>query len=472
MNNKKAAAYIRVSTEEQTEYSPAAQLKAIEDYAIKNNMYIAKTYADEGISGRTAKKRPAFMEMIATAKKYKDSENKPFEVILVHKLDRFSRNREESIVYKSMLRKECGIKVISITEHIENDKFSVILEAMLEAMAEYYSLNLSDEVKKGMTEKAERGEYMATAPFGYMWKDGVLLINEEEAAYVRYIFESYAAGKRNKSQLASELNSMGVKTHRGNKIESRTIDYILKNITYKGYVRWCPFGKVNYRNTDTSNSIIRKGSHPPIISEELYQKAQKRSELDSKSAKKRAKETRKHWLTGIIKCSHCGASLYYMKSTKSLQCINYQHASCPISHSITERKATAAILTELNNTIGKINLEDYKLITQTDEQLMLSKNIEKLKNRLKRLKEAYIDGVITLSEFKEEKAICQGQIKKIQTSSDSSANKKTSHKERIKNIAEIITSDDFSYEEKNTALRQIFQKIVYDKQKFIFYYYL
>ena len=81
---------------------------------------------------------------------------KPFDVILVHKFDRFARNREDSVVYKSLLRSELGIQVLSITENIGDDKMSVIIESMLEAMAEYYSLNLSDEVKKGMSEKSEK----------------------------------------------------------------------------------------------------------------------------------------------------------------------------------------------------------------------------------------------------------------------------------------------------------------------------
>ena len=141
-----AAAYIRVSTEDQTEYSPEAQLKALRRYAAQNNMVLDDRYifSDEGISGRKAEKRPGFMSMIAHAK----SREHPFDVILVHKFDRFARSREDSVVYKSMLRRECNVRVISITESIEDDKFSVILEAMLEAMAEYYSINLSDEVKK------------------------------------------------------------------------------------------------------------------------------------------------------------------------------------------------------------------------------------------------------------------------------------------------------------------------------------
>jgi len=127
------ACYIRVSTDDQTEFSPDAQLKALKEYAKRNNIILSKEhiYIDEGISGKRADKRPAFQLMIKTAK----SKPKPFDVILVHKFDRFARSREDSVVYKSLLKKEAGVRVVSITEHLEDDKFSVILEAMLEAMA-------------------------------------------------------------------------------------------------------------------------------------------------------------------------------------------------------------------------------------------------------------------------------------------------------------------------------------------------
>ena len=159
-----AACYIRVSTEEQTEYSPEAQRRALDRYAQQHNMTILPehVYIDAGISGRRAETRPAFMSMIAAAK----LKPPPFSAILVHKFDRFARNREDSIIYKSMLRRQCGVQVISITEHLEDDRMSLILEAMLEAMAEYYSINLGDEVRKGMTEKARRGELQTVPPFG------------------------------------------------------------------------------------------------------------------------------------------------------------------------------------------------------------------------------------------------------------------------------------------------------------------
>ena len=118
---QKGACYIRVSTNDQIEYSPDAQLKAIKKYCKDNNILLDNehVYIDEGISGRKAEKRPAFQDMIKHAKK------KEFDVILVHKFDRFARSREDSVVYKSLLKKECNIRVVSITESIEDDKFTI-----------------------------------------------------------------------------------------------------------------------------------------------------------------------------------------------------------------------------------------------------------------------------------------------------------------------------------------------------------
>ena len=183
---QQAACYIRVSTEEQTEYSPEAQRRALEGYARQHGYSIdpAHVYVDAGISGRRAETRPAFMAMIAAAK----GKPPPFTAILVHKFDRFARNREDSIVYKSLLRRQCGVQVISITEHLEDDRMGLILEAMLEAMAEYYSINLADEVRKGMVEKARRGELQTAPPFGYRVEGHTLVPVEEEARVVQALY--------------------------------------------------------------------------------------------------------------------------------------------------------------------------------------------------------------------------------------------------------------------------------------------
>ncbi|MDR3905439.1 MAG: recombinase family protein, partial [Evtepia sp.] len=220
---QQAACYIRVSTEEQTEYSPEAQRRALEGYARQHGYSIdpAHVYVDAGISGRRAETRPAFMAMIAAAK----GKPPPFTAILVHKFDRFARNREDSIVYKSLLRRQCGVQVISITEHLEDDRMGLILEAMLEAMAEYYSINLADEVRKGMVEKARRGELQTAPPFGYRVEGHTLVPVEEEARVVQALYQRFLAGE-SMAALARWTRQLGVLTHRGNPFDSRRVKYI------------------------------------------------------------------------------------------------------------------------------------------------------------------------------------------------------------------------------------------------------
>lgn len=126
-----AAAYIRVSTDDQIEFSPASQLNQIHIYAENHQLLLLDShiYMDEGISGRTAARRPAFLKMISAARETP----RPFDVILVWKYSRFARSRQDSIFYKSLLRRECGIDVISITEPLSDDPTSILMEALLEA---------------------------------------------------------------------------------------------------------------------------------------------------------------------------------------------------------------------------------------------------------------------------------------------------------------------------------------------------
>ena len=156
MNNsdsfRTACAYIRVSTDKQEELSPDAQRRLLFDYAKKNNLLLSDVYIENGISGKKADKRPEFLKMIGTAK----SKEHPYDVILVWKYSRFARNQEESIVYKNLLKKN-NVDVISISEPVVDGPFGALIERIIEWMDEYYSIRLSGEVLRGMTENALRG---------------------------------------------------------------------------------------------------------------------------------------------------------------------------------------------------------------------------------------------------------------------------------------------------------------------------
>ena len=157
---KTAAAYIRVSTDDQVELSPASQLVEIRKWAAANGYFVPDEYVfvDEAKSGRKVTGRDDFRRLIATAK----TKPKPFDAILLWKFSRFARNRDDAVYYKSILRKQLKIDVISIKEPIEDGKMGVIMESMIEAMDEYYSINLAEDVKRGMEEKHRRGELQST----------------------------------------------------------------------------------------------------------------------------------------------------------------------------------------------------------------------------------------------------------------------------------------------------------------------
>ncbi len=476
-----AALYIRVSTEDQAEFSPDAQKRLLLEYAKKNDIFVnaEHIFLDEGISGRKAEKRPGFMKMIAAAKK----KPKPFDFILVHRFDRFSRSREDSIVYKSLLKKECGIKVISITEQLEDDKFSVILEAMLEAMAEYYSLNLADEVTKGMTEKALRGGYQANPPLGYkiLHTGEPPVIVPKEAEIIRLIFQKYVFDKMSSYQIAKHLNQLGFKTRQHKAFERRSVEYILKNPIYKGYIRWNRTHNATKTVRDESKWILAKGQHEPVITEELYELARERIRLEEKqkinnpSIKARPVTEYRHWLSGLVKCSSCGRSLTAsrVKNSKYLHfsCSGYLKGKCPVCNSISENKLIPAVLEVLEKVLISGPTGYTGLNTETASHVtLLEQKLLKLSEKENRVKKAYQNGIDTLEEYRQnkdgllkERNRIKQQLGKLKTFNES--NRKPGLSGNINEIYKIIASDTADNITKNKALNSIIEKIVFSKKE-------
>lgn len=463
-----AAAYIRVSTDDQLEFSPDAQLRALNEYAKKNNINIPDEFifVDEGKSGKSVEQRPAFQKMIKIAK----VKPKPFDAILVHKFDRFARNREDSIVYKSLLRKECGVKVISITEHIDDDKFSVILEAMLEAMAEYYSLNLADEVKKGMTEKAMQGGFMARPPFGYaVAEEGQPpIIVKEQAEIVKLIFDKFINVGSSYYAIVKYLNNLGIKTNTGGPFSTTRVKYILSNPFYCGTVIWnMRDSNDNYKVKEQEDWIITEGLHKPIITKEQFYAAERRM----KTIKKRARpaELTSHYFSGLMRCGDCGGSMSFnnRKNGPYFQCENYTKNSTCTSHSISAKKITEAVLENIQGVIDeKLPATIETIQTDTSESELLKKELSNIKGKLQRAKEAYINEIDTLEEYKEnkelilkKKAELEEQIKSLKSVSVS----ETKLKENLKHLHKTILDDSISTKEKQKVIRQIIQRITFNK---------
>ena len=467
---KYAALYIRVSTDDQLEFSPDAQRKALLKYANANGYTVHEShiFIDEGISGRKAEKRPAFMEMVAQAK----SANKPFSFILVHKFDRFARSREDSVVYKSLLKKECDIKVISITESMEDDKFSIILEAMLEAMAEYYSINLSEEVKKGMTEKALRGGLQTSPSFGYRALGNKLMPIEEEANFVHEIFRRFISGDGFYT-IAKWLNDMGAKTHRGNKFEARTVEYIIRNPVYIGKLRWNPVQKTG-RDYHSEHIILAESEHKAIIDMDTWAMAQKRAdEIKTQwKHKKRPVSEHKDWLSGIIRCADCACTLIFSKP-HYWKCNGYAKGSCKSSQHIRDDLIKEALLRQLDEdtkTSTKISYKELHLTGGTlDEISSLKLQATKLERKLERLRHAYLDGIETIEAYQKSKQSLEDALlevnQKIKDASGRTADEHTTTDihHALRGLVSILSSDNTTTSAKHNALAAMINTCTFSK---------
>lgn len=474
LNMKSACAYIRVSTDKQEELSPDAQKRLLIDFAKKNNMSLLaeNIYIDNGISGKKADKRPEFMKMIGMAK----SKEHPFDVILVWKFSRFARNQEESIVYKSLLKKN-HVDVMSVSEPLIDGPFGTLIERIIEWMDEYYSIRLSGEVLRGMTEKALRGGYQSSLPLGYrMNKDtGIPYIYEEEAVIVRKIYNDYIAG-HSYLEIARELNALGYKTKRGATFEGRTVEYILSNPFYYGAVRWNRQNHDNHTIKSISDWIIAEGKHEPLIDKETWDLVQHLIALRSKPYKARAAGHMKHWLGGIVKCSDCGASLMAGLNATRYQCGNYNKGKCLHSHFIKTAALEKAVYESLERVLnGSIELH-YELKKSSNEPEEDSKSIllgqlSKLEDKEARIKQAYRDGIDTIEEYKENKQLLAEEREslstKLQSLKDTLSDKDDAvvMLNNISNVLDIIKDTSKDTLTRANAIRSIVDHFVYDKEK-------
>ena len=304
----RAAVYARFSSDNQRDESIDAQLRAIREYATKNNVVIVEEYIDRARSA-TTDNRPEFLRMI------KEASQHTFDVVLVHKLDRFARNRRDSIGYRMELKRH-GVSLISILEYLDDGSpESVILESVLEAMAEYYSLNLAREVNKGMKENALKGLHTGgLPPLGYDVDSDTrkLIINESEAAIVRLVFERVIEGVGYR-RIMEELNNKGYKSKVGNEFSGNSLNSILSNEKYIGtYV----FNKLSSKDVDgkrnshkfkDESEIIRiENAIHPIIEKEKFELVQQKMQGRKHMFSNRTIEA--YLLTGKIFCGSCGGA--------------------------------------------------------------------------------------------------------------------------------------------------------------------
>ena len=298
--------YARYSSDNQREESIEGQLRECRAFAEKNDIQIVNTYIDRAYSAKTDN-RPDFQRMV------KESAGRAFDVVVVWKLDRFARNRYDSAHYKSLLRKN-GVKVLSATETISEGAEGILLESLLEGMAEYYSVELAEKTLRGMTENAlackSNGGLL---PLGYEPDENLCYkIDPVMASVVVEAFTLYAEGTSMK-EIARILNGRGFRTKRGTPISVNTLTSMLHNRKY--------IGEYRFKDVVVPNGI------PAIISEELFERVQARMAANKKApAKHKAEE--EYLLTTKLFCGKCKSMMAGESGTNRCGIV-YRYYKCP-----------------------------------------------------------------------------------------------------------------------------------------------
>ena len=277
---KAAVIYARYSSERQTEQSIEGQLRVCNDYAERNDLKIVGTYIDRAMTGKNDNRKD-FQRMLRDCSKHE------WEIVLVYKLDRFSRNKYEMAMHRKTLR-DNGVRLVSAMENIPDSPEGIILESLLEGMADYYSAELAQKVRRGQIESLNKGHWLGgQTPYGYKVVDKKLVIDEDQAEVVKYIYRQYAAGVIVKD-IIKDLTQKGI-FNKGKPFTRSTMYYLLANEKYSGVFRY---------NGETYLNIC-----PKLLPDPLYNKVHAlmlQNQFGTKSVEVN------YLLRGKVYCGYCG----------------------------------------------------------------------------------------------------------------------------------------------------------------------
>ena len=378
----KAVIYARFSSHSQTEQSIEGQLKTCYEYAAANNITVVGEYIDRAQSG-TTDTRIEFQRMIS------DSDRHTFDTVLVYQLDRFARNRYDSAINKAKLKKN-GVRVLSAKENISDDASGILVEGVLESMAEYYSAELSQKIRRGMDLNGEKCLSTGSNP-GLGFKvdsEKRIVLDSNTAPIVRSIFEWYVAGETIKD-ITDRLNAQGVRTSKGGLFNKNSLRKLLANRRYLGiYI---------YKGRETPDAI------PRIIDDELFARAQVRLEK-SKKAPAQARAKAEYLLTTKLFCGHCREMMTgYAGTSKAGKVHHYYICNGRKAKRCTKKNVRKEYIEELiiQKCRSLLTDENIKLIAKevsavcaADYDCSLLKH---LRNKLKEVEKA-IDNLLTALE--------------------------------------------------------------------------
>ena len=406
----KAALYAMYSSDNQRSESIDAQLRAMQNYCQQNHILIVETYIDEAKSA-TTDHRPSFQKMIA------DSKYHQFNIILVHKLDRFARNRYDSAVYKRELKKN-GVSVYSVLEDLDDSPESIMMESMLEGMSEYYSQNLAREVMKGMRETALQCKHTGgKPPLGYdLNTDGKLIINQGEAEVVQQIFKMYL-GNYSYSKMAEVLNKKGYRTKTGSLFRKNSFYSIVRQEKYTGAYIWNRASakqngmRNNHKSKALKDQVMIQGGCPNIISRSYFEEVQKK--MQERAHGKAESKARRYYMLGgkgFLQCGICGKSMTgtvrksHGKTYITYQCPSHKAKQCETKEVRADRLnlIVAQQLAELF--FREDRLKDWENLFQSD--IRDDPENKGLKNRIRGI-DKKMENILQNLEYVVSKALTQ-----------------------------------------------------------------
>ncbi|MBD5155666.1 MAG: recombinase family protein [Oscillibacter sp.] len=465
----KAVIYARFSSDRQREESIEGQLRECHEYARSNGIAVINEYVDRALSAsKETEKRLDFLRMI------RDSGKGLFDIVLVWKLDRFARNRYDSAHYKAALKKN-GVKVVSATEHITDGPEGIILESMLEGMAEYYSAELSEKIHRGQKDNALKGlNNGGSVPLGYVLNKQTqrLEIDDMTAPIVEEIFRRYAGGDTIR-EIRDDLNARGIRTKKGQPFRYSSFSALLKNRKY--------IGEYRYQDVVIPNGL------PAIVSEDIFNRVQAKLEKN-KQTPAAAKALERYLLTTKLFCGECGKMMTGESGTSGTKGRIYRYYKCygsrqkskckkkPVKKDWIEDIVIRQTMAVVMNRPLMERITDSLLELQGEERYdlkLLDQQLKQTESRIENMLNAIEQGIITastkqrLSALEEEKARLEQSIIEVKIQNPALS------REQITFFLDQFKRTDTTDEDQRQRLIDIFVNAVYvfdDKIVLVFNY--
>lgn len=464
----KAVIYARYSCDKQTEQSIEGQLKDCYEFARKKGYTVIKEYLDRAISG-TTDERPGFQKMIA------DSANHEFEIVIVWKLDRFARDRYYSAIYRKLLQNNNVILQSAMENVSSDDPTHIILSAVLEANSEYYSIDLSQKVRRGQRESLEKGYWLGgTIPYGYKVIDRKIFINEEEANIIKRYFNEFSIGYSHK-EICNRLNAEGLRSRNNKLFKPKNFEVALKN---KKYIGKYSFG----------NSIEYTNIFPSIITDELFEIVQNKLSTSSKfNGGKSSKND--YLLSSKVYCGECGSHiigeygvsrngdkyLYYScaeRRTKH-ECNKKREVKNSLENLVIESTINYILQPKIINFIASNIIEEFEKLVMKNGINDINKKIEEVKKQINKCVNSFIDAasVATRTALDTKIALLDEQLKDLENNkSQLLISAKKINKEEIIDWLNLLRKKGNDPEYSKILINIFIRRIFVYNDKIIIYY--